>query len=294
MLVTALTIGVIALALILLLNSAIYTQNVASRDLAADENVALTEANTFIEASERLFHEENAQNYSSQTAVVSAYEEGTNRLEMYQRAHELTEATYTGADRLDVSGGYELRQDANGDFISNNNEGDWQIANTSRGLRNTTITVTDLASVTFPENQSFHINLTDGGTTWGLYVINQSGDYNVSTRTDGDSFTHVKNDTLPVTINLTNTSIGSKEYPELEYWKNVAQPYDIEIGNGANATGSYSMIVNTSNKPTSFNINTTDPYRNPVVYSVNGTFAYQSPALNYTRDFRIAPGEPDV
>lgn len=295
-LVTALAIGVASIALILLLNGAIYTQNVSSRALAADDRQAIGETETFIEGAEGLLVAENDQEYDTKAGVYRNLSLAIDDFEALQRRHNLKRGVYTGTTGLTLSNGTTLHQDTSATFNSSDDDANWEMASNVDGIRNGTIVIESADFTSDPTNESFVFQIRRSGNVWNLSVFEDGGGLNISTDTGG-SYTRVCTsayNSTPVTISLTNASINGSTCSDIAYWNDVSQPYRIEIFRGENATGTYSLTVNNSTAVSEFNPpGGQDPYFVPVIYSVNGTYEYQSSSLNYSKTFRLAPGEPN-
>lgn len=296
-LVMALAIGVTSIALILLLNGAIYTQNVSSRALGADDRQAIGETETFIEGAEGLLVAENDREYDTKAVVYRNVSSGIEKIEELQRRHNLKRGVYTGTTGLTLSNGTTLNQDAEATFTSSGNKLTWDMATDVYGIRNGTIVIESAKETSDPINESFVFQISGKNTDWNLSVFdNTTSGLNISTETDG-SYDPVCSDAYtsnPVTITLTNASINGSTCSDIAYWNEVSEPYDIKILRGENVTGTYSLTINNSTSVSDFNLpGGQDPYMVPVVYSVSGTYEYQSSSLNYTKTFRLAPGEPN-
>lgn len=297
-LVTALAIAVASIALILLLNSAIYTQNVASRDLGANDRQAIAETKTFLEGAEGLLIAENERT-QTQSERRSALQTGTERLAELQRTHELQEGTATGVTKISLSDGRGLYQDSVGDFTSASGDRNWSVADSAEGIRAFEIGVdsADPPPTGDPVNESFRVNITGNGGSgdvWTLYVFEDGGQTNVSTELTGGNIEGLcgpSTFSTPLTVNVTNASVNGKYCPNLTYWEDIDRPYEVDITWGDRASGTYSLTVNTTSIG-SFNSPGTDPYAIEQVYSVTGNYTYRSSHLHYVRAFRIAPGEP--
>jgi len=300
-LVTALAIAVASIALILLLNSAIYTQNVASRDLGANDRQAIAETQTFLDGAEGLLVAENERS-QTQAERRTALRTGTERLAELQRTHELQEGTATGVRNLSLSDGYGLHQDSVGQFVNASGDRNWSgsgfVADSANGIRAFEIVVAsaDPPPTGDPVNESFRLDIAGNGGSgdvWTLYVFDDGGT-NVSTKLTGGSMAGVCGPSTfatPVTINVTNASVNGNHCPSLAYWEDIDRPYDVDVTWGDRVSVTYDMTVNTTSIG-SFNPPAADPYAQQKVYGVTGNYTYRSSHLYYVRPFRIAPGEP--
>lgn len=294
-LVTALAIGVASIALILLLNGAIYTQNVSSRALAADDRQAIEETETFIEGAEGLLVAENDQEYDTRAGIYRNLSLAIDDFEALQRRHNLKRGVYTGTTGLTLSNGTTLHQDSDATFDSSGNASTWEMADGVTGMRNGTIVIESAQDTSDPMNESFVFQISGSSTDWNLSVFEAGGVLNISTDTDG-SYTRACDsayESTPVTISLTNASINGSACSDMAFWNEVSEPYDIQIFRGENVSGTYELTVDTTSVGDVNSPGGSDPYEIPVIYSVSGTYEYQSSSLNYTKTFRVAPGEPN-
>ena len=296
-LVTALVLAIAMIAFIMLFNAAIYTQNISSRNLGADDRAALSEASTAIGGSRMLLIQENREGHSDHGSLKDAYFAGMTDLDIMQRSHELTRGTYVAVHNVSASNGYSLQQDGTRTFTNNVSTTDWSVATDAENVRKFEMTIEDVDTSTDPVNDSFRLEITgDGSNTWEMYAFDENGTLTISTRVNGGSLTDCcpsNYSSTPVHVNLTQRTINGAPCNDLNYSSTVTRPYDISISRGNTSKGTYQLVVNTT-QTNGFNSDGTDPYQYPVLYSSRGNFTYQSPDLYYHKSFRIAPGEPNA
>ncbi|MGZ0745671.1 DUF7261 family protein [Haloparvum sp. AD34] len=313
-LVTALILGVALIALVLLVNAAIYTENLATRDPdVGDEEVLAYEA-TVVDGVGGIVDRENANEYDTYDAVetnVSAGVETLNdHLERSRLEHGLV-ASMNVSNASYVEGRLIVQTNESRNFTAGDGTSDWTLAENVSAARNHVATVrNDKLISTNASNASndgaFHVVLDgDSGNEWHAYVYENGSNISVAVKPGGvgnpaDAEEVCSVDSTNATIDFTAGTIDGTKCPGLNWGESISDEYDLEYANSENASGTYEVTV----RGTDDNLvnigdiimesSDTSPRFAPAVYSVELAVTYRSPDLEYTTTVRVARGEPDA
>ena len=305
-LVAGLTIAVILVALVLLLNTVIYTENLATRGVDAGGNDAIEYRATVVVGVGELIDQENWQfeeideTKDSLRAGIGSIDDGLS--DQYLRRGVLVEINRSN---IEFEEGILVVQDEHRAFESPSNESDWDLATDVKNIRQFSIN-TDRNSLneTTAENatdDAFTISV-DGGT-WQLSIYeNESGYLSVAT-TNGSGTTEVCSIDQPeATLDVTGATLDSNPCPALIWADGVdSDEYTIEFLNGDEAQGTYDLTVDDgADLPVIEDIleiaigEDDQPYSVDAVYSASVDIRYESTDLRFGTTVRIALGEPDA
>ncbi len=300
-LVTALAMAIIFVTLALILNTAIYTENLATRsgDIGGG-----TDAVRYHDAARDgvggVIGYINVHNNSDQSTLQSNLSAGVdgfrnNSARLFSAGDRAVETDLESAEY-----GTRIAQtDADRNFTNTSHAADWTVAESVSHSRAVVINVTNDA---FLKNdgsgQEFELNLTDGdGDSWTLNVTNGGSTVVGIQNGSGGEFTCAANSPTP-TIDVTAGTVDGETCDGLTFGDGIDRPYDISFENGDNINGTYSMVVDDdglagSPGPHLEAEGDGQPFATHAVYSANVTVVYQTPRLYYNSTVRVAPGESD-
>ena len=274
-LVGGILLAVLFVALALLVNTAIYTDNVATRggDSAGE---ALEYQSGVVSSIGGLMDAENAHGgHTDVSNITQAVEDGTVHIDTAVQQNHLRRGAAASvsvqSDLDNRTNGLLIREAGASEFHS------WE-ANAT-GVRGFTFEL-DPDNMTAEEpltidldRTSLQVNYTGGDVA----VENSSGDTVCSV--DGGDTVH---------FDVTGKSLDGEpcqfESPEF------GEDSEIAFENGSNAGGSYELTVAEESKD-----NVTGPEVSDALYSLNAVeIRFDSPEVSYETTVRIAPGEPDA
>lgn len=291
-LITGLTIGALLLALILLMNTVIYTENLATRGAAVGGQEAIEYRSDIVGTATTAMDKENNKTDETNSNRLDRIKDDIAVSEALFRDRYIERATVTRTNFVTSTPGVRIYQDADGQF----NDGqlvlgsdDWTIATNVQNIRQYSMTVdrSSLASANESNlNGAFNVSVTDPSSQWTAYVYsNDQDDIAIAVANDTTSGTEICTvSTSEATINFTDGTLNGNVCPGLNWAENVNPQYRIEYRNGDNASGTYDMKVNGD----------AGEYTNnhSIIYSVTVDLYYESPNLHYEAQVRVAPGEP--
>lgn len=300
LLVTALSLAILFVTLALVLNTAIYTENLATRsgdigggtDAVRYHDAARDGVGGIIDYVNAHNNTSHATLQSNLTTGVDSFQNHTGRL--YSAGDRSVEVTHD----LTVDGTRVAQSDESRNFTNTSFVADWPVAEDVRHTRAVRFhvfrDVLDLLGGT-----PFRMVVDDGTSTWRLNVTTD-GINDIVIGVEGPTVS----DTCRVTasdawINLTaGTFAGSPCEPLTTYANGLSTPYDIRFQNAGDVRGTYSMIVDNdtladSPSPHFVADGAGQPFAAHAVYSANVTVIYQTPRLYYESTIRVAPEEAD-
>lgn len=307
-LVAGLALAVILVAFVLLANTAIFTENLATRDNGVGEHDALGYRSSVVDGVGGIVDRENENAVGSDDydAVKSNINASISALDEQLRG---AAARSAASARINESGltyteGRLIRQtDASREFRAANGDADWAVVTDTDGVRAFAMDVDPLASGS-PGSLSgvftIIVNDTSDGTEWRVYVYETGGDVVVAVEPDGGSQTQVCAVAgTTVTLDLTAGTLDGEACSGLDWAAGVTDEYSVKFANGDEAQGTYDLTAAGGSSvfdPTLVNDDPSSgsPYAADAVYAVDVPVRFQTPELEYAATIRVAPGEHDA
>lgn len=300
-LVTALSLAILFVALALILNTAIYTENLATR---SSDIGGGTDAVRYHDAARTgvggVVGYVNAHNNTSFDTLRANLSSGVDAF----RNHSARQFAY--GDRAvettlnaTVNGTRIAQTNTSRNFSNASGTADWLVASDVTNTRAVRFRVSrtnllDLLSA------GFRVSLDDGSTYWNLTVYRPGLGDDIEVAVDGPT----ASGTCTVTaakawINVSEGTFGGEPCPELQtFGAGLSGSYAIRYENGADVNGTYTMIVDNetlagSPGPDLVAHGAGQPFAAHAVYSVEVDVVYETPRLHYEATVRIAPEEAD-
>ncbi|WP_136602325.1 DUF7261 family protein [Salinigranum halophilum] len=315
-LVGALSLAVLFVGFALLLNTAIYTENLATRNTDPGTDPSISYRAAAEDASREILLREN------RNGTDPTWSENTRWFESSIHAWSDTAGLHAArrarvaSVTVDSTNGTRFQQtDASRNLTNRNYVEDWELGNNPSAVRDASVTVsadslvqrnlTNLLTGTYPFAVEFED--TDTGDEWHVYVYDDSDtggdDVTVAVR-DGiteQECTHVG---PAARIDLSNGTINGTACPAfdlLDLPDDAVDDKDIRLRfeNGDHATGTYDIKVaegaDISNNVYD-NENTGDhdngaAFATAIIYEADITISYESTDVSYQTTVRLAPEE---
>ncbi|KPN31414.1 hypothetical protein SY89_02160 [Halolamina pelagica] len=300
LLVGALTLAVMLVALAVLLNAAIYTGNVATRDAGTGAGEAIeyeNEATTMAQASI------DGVDGDTYAAVRSNFTDSVTGWSELAHTHSGASLTSTNLTTVDMTNGSRIAQQTDRNFTDDNGNSTWTVAEDShvRAFR-LNVTQGDLAS---SATDAFQVTFNDGTDEWGVFV-HSDGSGNVAVTVEDETDTEVGDGCTVdpgaddrVVVDITAGTVAGEDCPELRFFGNLSGTYTVgyvdalDGSDNEQVNGTYSLVVD---EPTSSLVTGADedagaPTVSPALYSADLNVTYRSADLFYQSEFRVAPGE---
>lgn len=288
-------------ALVLLLNTVLFTENIATRGVDPGVERAGDHATVARQAGRGVVGTlENVEYETWSAADQSVRANISNVSDQAQRIHLERYGAYVSINVTHTRRGSVLVQDdISRNFTNHTGAENWMLTNTS-GIRNFTMTVNRSRTADVPQNQSFNMTVLGGnGTTWTAYVNASDSSSNVRVS--------VPSRTSPCTSSAANATInwtdGTFENDcSFTFADGLDPPYEVHFNNSDNATGTYHLVVSneTDTDPGLLDLllshfsgpgSGDSPRRYPAVYSLVLEVVYEDSATDYDTRIRIAPKE---
>ena len=319
LLVGALTFAVMLVALAVLLNAAIYTGNVATRDAGPGAGQAIeyeNEAASMARTTMATLNDWDNEGYADRRQNFS------DTVDVWSRNARTHAAAALADAEVEVLGdptrGTTIEQTAERNMTSAGTQANWTVANdtTVRAFR---LNVSqdslqeppddDVVDLIFGVNETpryFQVRIDDGDDDWRVYFARDANaddtDDDVAVRVQHDGSTvgdpcSVLADDDRVVVDITGTQVGGEHCGALaEMFDGLETPYTVSYRNGNNATGTYSLVADRRIDRLNTGADTTgatEPAATPALYDADLRIAYRSDDVYYENEFRIAPGEAD-
>lgn len=301
-LVTGLAIAVAIIVLVVLLNSVIYSQNLATRSVDAGDQRAVEFRNTMTEGVSELLAAQNGET-TDRAELGHAVHAGVVRMAGVITDRHLPGGTVAELTSHAVHNGTLLVQDNRSrDLTSAGGSANWTLATNADGVRSFDLHVDDsglFGTSDASSNATRVVVEGAGGNEWHLYVYETLlGDDRLAVKNGTESST---TEICPggfsdgPVVDVTGGTVEGTDCPRLAFAEGVSPPYDVRVGFGNHSQASYNLTVNATVGSPAFNGpgSTSSPYEEPVVYSTAMTLVYRSPDLLYETRVVVAPEGAD-
>lgn len=304
-LVAGLALAVVLVAFVLLANTAIFTENLATRENGVGEHDALGYRSSVVDGVGGIVDRENAAEFDDYSAVQANVSAGIDALDRQLRGSAARSASSARIESgVTYTEGRLIRQtNASREFRSSGGATDWLVVTNTDGVRNFVMDVDPSASGS-PGSLSgvFTIEVNDSlnTTLWRVYVYESGSDVAVAVQPDGGSQTQVCSvDGPTATLDLTAGTLNGEPCPGLDWATGITGDYSVQFANGGEATGTYDLTAaGGSSLFDTLSLNegpsASSPYYVPAVYAVEVPVRYQTAELEYATTVRVAPGEHDA
>jgi hypothetical protein len=308
-LVTGLAIAVMLVALVLLLNTVIYTQNLATRGAGVEDGRAVSFRQEAIEGVGEVVDAENREGYDVRENVEENVTSGVARFDSFASRYYAQRASVAQVEErtLALTDGILLRQtNASRNFTSADESSDWTLvedasAGSGPGVRGFALTVSR-QNLSDAKSSSFAVRANDSSDEWQARIYDDGGEITVAVENASDeSASRVCSASGPeATVDLTAGTINGTRCSGLVWAKGVSAPYDVAFDNASEATGTYGATVNTSAAGTDVQ---TGSFEGPgeaesprwayAVYAAEFEIRFETPNVAFDTTVRTAPGEPE-
>jgi hypothetical protein len=301
-LVTGLAVAVTLVALVLLLNTVIYTQNLATRGTGVDHGEAVAFRGETVSGVGAVVDAENREGYDDWESVNGSVRDAVARYDNLSTRYSAERGTIADVeeDSLALSEGTILSQtDDSRTFTSASGDTDWLLAENVSSVRRFRATV---AGENLSEGPSgaFAIRLVSESDTRQFYVYNDSEDaIAVSNDVDGSAPEGCTASGPEATVDLTTGTVGGTDCPELDYPAG-SDEYNVTIASGGEVTGTYELTVGL---PPGDSKVKTEAFADPdedsaprwghAVYDAVFDVHFETATLEFHTRVRVAPGEPE-
>jgi hypothetical protein len=304
--VTALSLAILFVTLALILNTAIYTENLATR---SGDIGGATDAVRYHDAARDgvggVIDYANANNNTSHSTLQSNLSTGVddfrnNSARLFASGDRAVEVTLDDS----VDGTRIAQSEENRNFTNRSGATtDWVVSSNVDNTRAFKMNVTDdaLLDTSLILDNRFHVEVYDGTNEWNLYVYEDTAGSDIIIEVEnpsGGGGTCTAESVSSVWINVTDGTLGDEACEYLSFAEGVDGTYDLTFRNPDVASGTYSLIVDNSTLadspgPHLHEDGSGQPFAAHAIYSANVTVVYETSRLYYNTTVRVAPGETD-
>lgn len=302
-LVGALALAVIFVTLAVLLNTAIYTGNIATRDPGPGTGEVVEYQQAALSMADHTLEAVNTENNSSYTDLESTFRDSVRVWSNTRNVHASATLADAHVSTMSTLRGTRIGQQTNRTFTSDSGATSWQVANDS-AVRAFSMTVnqSSLADDGLFQNESeFAVEFEGGGTALTLYVYDNgtlTNDVTVALY-DGDnneigSCSVAAGSDDRVKVDLSAATLAGQDCAALAVLDDrLPSRYNTSFVAGGNAKGTYVLVVDrpVGKLQTGADDAAGGPYVTPALYSVELQATYRNSVTFYRTELRVAPGE---
>lgn len=317
LLVAALGLAALFVALALILNTAIFTENLATRgsDVRGGVDVA-SYRNAALEGGSGAMEHANEEHNGSYDHLEENFTAGVRDFSNLSGRHAALDGRSANVSVADIRRGTRIVQtNESRNFTDDDANADWKLAGDVSDTRGFWMNVsrdslTDSSQSLLPVDAVYYARFTDaGGSEWRVYVYRNlsANSLNVTVKDMSGLGTAYGPCTTPrdhAIVNLTNESIAGDPCPELGYpLGNMTGEYAITYNDttdavaGDTAAGEYELTVDSGDvhdAPYHPLGSGKSPHKAKVLYSATLRVSYRTSELRYVSNATVAPGDPDV
>ena len=308
LLVGALALAVVFVALALLLNTAIYTGNLATRDAGVDATPAIEYVADSRAAGVDAIGSVNRRNNSSRTELRRALGATVTRWDDLASHHRVVAGDAADTDVAGTTNGTRIQQDdAARAYTNNTSAADWTVVEGSgvtavRSVRftvdNSTLTGIDDASNATTE-PVFEVTVDSPSSTRTAYIYHNtsSGTAEVLVDDGGREVCPAGSVTDGTfVVDVPNGSVGGAECQRLGNLDDTdsLSSVSVEYRNGGAAGGTYSMVVDGHRAEgdvtlSGLNAGSGSPYWTHAIYNATFNVTYRTENLDYGATVEVEP-----
>ncbi len=289
-LIAGFALAVVLLTLVLLLNSAIFVEHVATRSTSADTAEPIEFRDRTITATERTIAAVNEPPGTNKSTATETFETLANRTyDRYARKGAIANVTYTLRDGTVVE---KANNSTNTQDGSDSGDKNWPLLDGVIETRAYTHNFTGLNETTDPignataievNGRSFYVHVEGSGGS----VRNLSAGDTVVATTESEGACSIELTTATVTFDVTGKELRSGSAQcSIETVADGESIQNVKITQGNLSNGSYSLVTRGGT------IGSPDDTQRDGVYSVNVSLRYVNQQVTVDTAERVAPGEP--
>lgn len=316
LLIGGLLLAITLVSLTLILNSGIYTHNLATRSgSAADEALAhRSGVESGVGDLVEVAIDDHPDDLDGQTATITdalpAIREQVGRA-------VARDSTYANVTYVGQTNGTRIVQSTDRNFTNASGASDWELVANAAGIRRFRLDVdrsdlvsTDKSSV--DGTDAFRVRLVDDdGNEWLVYVYEAGGETKVVTENATTSTKYgpcSDADGTTTRITVTAGTVAGDRCPALEFFDRLGNDLDptsgltvqynsTETSDSPTVSGTYELTANRSESAVDDGDFQSDasgdfPNAREAVYSVEVEFVYETSDLTYETLIAVVPGEP--
>ena len=296
LLVGALALAVVFVALALLLNTAIYTGNLATRDSGVDGAPAIEYASEARAAGVDAVRSVNRRNDSSGSDLTRSFGATMARWDDLASHHAAVSGHAADVDVAGTTNGTRIRQaNATRSYVDASGASNWTVVTGVTDVRSLRLTVERSALSAGPA-AAFRVNVTSGVGTRSAVVYDTGSGPEVRV-VDGGTTTTCPAGSVTggtIAVDVPNASVGGAPCPALGTLAETTGSVTIAYRNGGAAAGTYGMVVD--EPPSALSLSGVNagsgagsPYWTYAIYGAELNVTYRTEKLDYAATIGVGP-----
>lgn len=299
-LVTGFALAIAFVAIALVMNSVIYTENLATRSEASKASDSVTIRADLGEAADAIVGAANRYNNSTYETLQKNVTRGIENMTAATERQQLQTGKAVSLTMLESHNGTRVRQtDDSRPFTAADGRGNWTLVKNVDEIRTLWLNVTEMEKATVPNANEAVFNLTAQNTTtddtWNVTLINETGTKDTYSMyvTDGNGDQHDCNDQSgEFFVNVTEGGVtcGGTTY---EIGSGMGEVDLLRFSRGQNVLGGrYEVFVRNASE----SIATPSPYGSMPfydrqLYTATLYFSYEEQRMVYGTNLTVGPGD---
>jgi hypothetical protein len=301
-LVGGFVIAVTFVALALILNSVIFTENLATRGESIGGSGGAETRDIVDEATGDLIAHANAHNNTEDDFPAQNVSAGVADLDTALGAQLAARGQILDVRYVETVNGTRIaHNDTTQPFVAANGSADWSVQSGVEQVRDVGLNVSRSSLVTGSPGSCggcFEVTFSDGIDDWSVRIYDDGSEVAVTSYVNGNPEGTCTTPGPNAEINVTTGVVGDRECQPLLFGEGLdrTSTLDVSIDNGDQAAGRYSLVTDTS--PSLVGVlldgpgSSGSPRETYAVYSTDVIVDYQTGTTNYNATVRVAPGEP--
>ncbi|WP_302080343.1 DUF7261 family protein [Salinibaculum rarum] len=303
--VAAFALGVIFIALAVVVNTAIFTGNLATRGQGTSDDDALQYRHEIEQSVGTVITEINRQHDGNDSTHLKNWaKENVTEINIQGGRQKATNGRVATIDYASMKNGTRFVNES-GDFTGDTTDPTtWQVASDVSNTRALKFTITDRTALAGSSN-AFTLSLNGSNDNyWNMTLFNPSGNrVNVTVSNgDGEVASCTRSGSGSLEVAVTSGLVDGRPCSALtvsgdrDMWfgSGISAPYNITYDNADEIEGDYEGVVdnglNEANLPS---ISGPSSKSNAAIYSLNVSYSYETVSMRYETNVRVAPGEPE-
>lgn len=297
-LITGFALAVAFVTLALVLNSVVFTGNLATSSESAAASEAITYRADVSAGAERMIAFVNEHNTSSYSELEDNLEVNMDNVSDMLLRHRVSEGQIVDG-RIDTTydGTWIKQTNSSRNFTNVNGTPEWELVDNADGARSFRIHINDGNSLDLLSDAPFTVIASNGSSNWRLNVSEDAvtGATVSVRRADGSEIECNSPVLSDFWINVSEGTVAGSECEGLAFGDQLGAILDVEYRNAHNVNGTYRLMVNKSEGSVdSSDYSTTgSPFTEPAIYGLRLNVTYESDRVEYEADPRVVPGETE-
>jgi hypothetical protein len=320
LLIGAFIIAVSFVVLALVVNSAIFTENLATRDEVAGSGDALEYRQEVTQSGGDVLTEINQNNSIDTSDQDDKLEENLGYINTQGGLQQSAQGRIVEVENgsVVIETGIKVAQDTSRPFSNTSATSDfpavvtdWVVVEDVETTRNLRMNITDLDELASPSDpRPFELEIENSSASWGMTIIYEDTTdlvtVTVESPTHGSPELCTRTATDFIEIDVTRGTVGGEPCHALSQttdgtpmWFGLEGEYDIKFNNYDSIEGTYSFIIDDGDfdddnfgdggsNPDDYSY---DPYYRDAIYNATVPFNYHTADVGYETEIEIAPGE---